>query len=338
MRDRDLSLDFIRILACFLVAFMHSPMPSANANGPFLAMLSYFTAPCIGLFFMVSGALLIPVKMDYFTFLKRRLAKVVIPTLVWTAIYLCLNIYYGQSEISILHSIASIPFTPQGNGVLWFMYTLIGLYLLAPILSSWVKTATDKELKFILLLWVITLCYPLLKYGVDVNPSTSGILYYFTGYVGYFLLGYALKSGRFRIPVVWTILIPAAGIGLLLAFKHFGIEYDFYSLFWYKSIFIVGLSCCYWIFIQKIFHKAHESLLLSKSQIVANLSFGVHLMHILIMRYWLWKLDFILTINNYIIQTLVIALLTIVISFIICLVLSRFRIGNYLLGYSINRK
>lgn len=177
-------------------------MPSANANGPFLAMLIYFTAPCIGLFFMVSGALLMPVKMDYFTFLKRRLAKVVIPTLVWTAIYLGLNIYYSQFEINILHSIASIPFTPQGNGVLWFMYTLIGLYLLAPILSNLVATATDKELKFVLLLWAITLCYPLLKYGADLNPSTSGIRYCFTGYAGYFLLGYALKSGRLRIQIV----------------------------------------------------------------------------------------------------------------------------------------
>lgn len=171
MKDRDLSLDIIRIVACFLVVLMHSPLPSANANGPFLAMLSYFTAPCIGLFFMVSGALLLPVKMDYFTFLKRRLGKVVIPTLVWTAIYLFLNIYFSQSEINILRSIASTLFTPQGNGVLWFMYTLIGLYLIALILSSWVTTATDKELKFVLLLWTITLFYPLLKYSVDLNQQ-----------------------------------------------------------------------------------------------------------------------------------------------------------------------
>lgn len=59
MKQRDTSLDIIRITACFMVVMMHSPLPSENANGAFLACLSFFTAPCIGLFFMVCGALLL---------------------------------------------------------------------------------------------------------------------------------------------------------------------------------------------------------------------------------------------------------------------------------------
>lgn len=53
MKDRDLSLDIIRILACFVVALMYSPIPSAN--GQFLAMLSYIAPPCTGMdqFFIV---------------------------------------------------------------------------------------------------------------------------------------------------------------------------------------------------------------------------------------------------------------------------------------------
>ena len=75
MRQRDLSLDIIRVVACVFVVAMHSPMPSDNANGVFLVALSYFTAPCIGLFFMVSGALLLPVKEEYPTFLKKDSAR-----------------------------------------------------------------------------------------------------------------------------------------------------------------------------------------------------------------------------------------------------------------------
>lgn len=60
MKNRDLALDIIRVLACVMVVFMHAPLPSAQVNGMFLSSLSYFTAPCIGLFFMVSGALLLP--------------------------------------------------------------------------------------------------------------------------------------------------------------------------------------------------------------------------------------------------------------------------------------
>lgn len=74
-----------------MVVFMHAPMPSANADagtGLFLSALSYFTAPCIGLFFMVSGALLLPVRMNTSSFLKRRFSKVLIPTLVWSVFYI----------------------------------------------------------------------------------------------------------------------------------------------------------------------------------------------------------------------------------------------------------
>ena len=60
MKQRDLSLDLIRIMACVMVVVMHSPIPSDNANGLLLSTLSYFTTPCIGLFFMVSGALILP--------------------------------------------------------------------------------------------------------------------------------------------------------------------------------------------------------------------------------------------------------------------------------------
>ena len=60
MKQRDLSLDLLRIVACVMVVVMHSPIPSDNSAGIILSSLSYFTAPCIGLFFMVSGALILP--------------------------------------------------------------------------------------------------------------------------------------------------------------------------------------------------------------------------------------------------------------------------------------
>lgn len=179
MKQRDHSLDIIRITACLLVVLMHSPMPSDNASGPFLSVLSYLTAPCIGLFFMLSGALLLPVKDDYRTFLSRRLSKIVVPTLAWTVIYLCLNVYCNESEINIFQSVLSVPFSAQGHGILWFMYTLIGLYLLAPILSAWVNVAKDSEIRFVLTLWAVSLCYPLIESYIQITTGTTSILYYF---------------------------------------------------------------------------------------------------------------------------------------------------------------
>lgn len=62
IKKRNYQLDLIRVIACLMVVIMHSPLPTDKSNTIFLNILNYSTAPCIGLFFMVSGALLLPIK------------------------------------------------------------------------------------------------------------------------------------------------------------------------------------------------------------------------------------------------------------------------------------
>lgn len=339
MKQRDISLDIIRILACFLVVLMHSPLPSANANGPFLVGISYFTAPCIGLFFMVSGALLLPVKTDYFTFLRRRFGKVVYPTVMWSLIYIILRLYYSESEINVLQSIASIPFSAQGEGVLWFMYTLCGLYLIAPILSGWLDRVTKRELLLVLMLWGVTLCYPLLKLWFAVNDSITGPLYYFGGYAGYFLLGYYLKRYPRSISAWISGVVALSGAILLFAAKRYGIALDFYSVFWYLSIFVAALCVIIWIMICKLSIQSRlREPVIKRLSLTSNLTFGIYLVHILVMRYWLWHQKWIIDISNYILQTVVISLLTVIGSLVLCYIIAKTPVGEYMIGYRIKNK
>ena len=130
MKQRDYALDLLRIVACVMVVMMHSPMPSADANGMLLSSLSYFTAPCIGLFFMVSGALILPPPItnkgySALIFLCKRLHRVLMPTLVWTLFYIAVKYCDGDVTIGgICKSLFSMPFSAQGHGVLWFDVTL----------------------------------------------------------------------------------------------------------------------------------------------------------------------------------------------------------------------
>lgn len=330
MKERDISLDIIRIIACFMVVLMHSPVPSEKASGPFLAALSYFTAPCIGLFFMASGALLLPVKTDYVSFIKKRFSKILVPTLLWSIIYVIVNLYHSESEINILQRFASLPFSPQGEGVLWFMYTLSGLYLLAPILSAWLEKASQRELQIVLSLWCITLCYPILDCCVILNTTTSGILYYFTGYAGYFLLGYYLRKYPESISSFFAWTLAAAGAGLLLFLKYLNVQFDFYSLFWYESIFIAAMAVAIW----KAVYKIGVANISSFGIKVSKLTFGIYLSHILIMRHWLWHLDWINEIPNYPLQSIVIALLTFALSILLCRVLSKLPYSRWIIGYN----
>lgn len=230
----------------------------------------------------------------------------------------------------MLQSLASLPFSPQGEGVLWFMYTLSGLYLLAPILSAWIEKASQRELQIVLLLWCVTLCYPLLNFYVITNTSTTGILYYFTGYAGYFLLGYYLKKYPESISQVLAWTVAGTGVVLLLALKYTGIGFDFYSLFWYESIFIVALAVAIWKAVCYFPHRDISSVWIE----ISNLSFGVYLIHVLIMRHWLWHLGWIVDISNYPLQSIIIAILTFALSALLCWLLSQLPYSQWLIGYS----
>ena len=62
---RDYKLDLLRVIAILLIVLMHSPMPG-SAPGFVLSGISYLTAPGIGLFFMISGALLLGNNLSTF--------------------------------------------------------------------------------------------------------------------------------------------------------------------------------------------------------------------------------------------------------------------------------
>lgn len=332
MVKQNLNINLLRILACLMVIFMHAPLPNEQANGLFLSTLSYLTAPCIGLFFMVSGYLLLPIHTHTEQFIKKRLNKVIFPTLFWSLFYLGANVILQQKEINWLDSIFSLPFSAQGNPVLWFMYTLIGLYLLAPIISRWIESASRKEMEFYLGLWGISLCYPILSSFLSINQGTTGILYYFTGYAGYFILGSYLKKYPKRIS--FKCIIPLMGIAILapIICKIAQINVNFYEVFWYLSIFVV-IQCVFWFqTITKLPLKFSNRIETMFTRI-SNLSFGIYLIHIFIMRYILWECDFIQNMDSSILQTVTIAVLTFVLSTIACYLISWLPFSAYLIGY-----
>ena len=335
MKQRNYNYDIMRVLACIMIICMHAPMPTVAANGIILSSISYFTAPGLCLFFVISGSLLLPIKTNTKTFLKKRLGKVIMPTLVFTILYISLN-YFINEKPDILRSILSIPFSAQGHGVLWFMYTLLGLYLISPIISKWLDAATKKEVEFYLLLWVITLCYPILKLFVNINEGDTGVLYYFSGYVGYFVLGYYLRKHpdaitlkKLIIPDIIAIIAP-----VICKIRH--IEVDFYSMFWYLSIFVALLCTTIYVLINKV--KIKNEKIIGIFQLISNLSFGIYLIHIAVMRFFIWKLDFIININNYIIQWIMVVGLTFIISCSIAYIISLLPFGDYIIGYKKTNK
>lgn len=323
-RKRDVTLDVLRVIACLLIIIMHSPMPGLNTSGIVLGGISYLTAPGIGLFFMVSGSLLLSNSgdkiFDTCCFLKRRFSRIIIPLIFWSIIGSVLD-WCGIDNAE--------------HGVLWFMYCLAGMYLLTPVLSRWLSMATVKEVEFYLLLWLFTLCVPFVKLFIPINESDTSWLYYFHGYVGYYVLGFYLKhywekrmSSEKKI--VFSLLFLCISVVLPVGLKVLNVKVDFYSLFWYLSITVALQSVVWWRIVKRLMRNVPT--LPGFVVELSKLSFGIYLVHILVMRNILWKTTWMQEMNG-VVQIVVCVILTFTISALISWGISRIKYVKEIIGY-----
>ena len=317
-----------------MIVAMHAPIPNTGLSSYVLSTDSLLTASGIGLFIMVSGALLLPVNMPTKQFLKRRMGKIVFPTLFWTFFYLIVELAQnGINDIIKVRSILSIPFSSQYNGVLWFMYMLAGLYLTAPVLSAWVKQATLWEIRMYLCLWGVTLCYPIIRNYINVNESHTGILYYFGGYAGYFLLGYYLSHYVDRCSVWKCLLLILFPLCLAVVLKLSYVRIDFYDLFWYLSAYVVSMAVGWFILVRKLDRPYNDESKLHRSIVmVSNCCFGIYLIHIFVMRSILWDWSVLQNMGGAN-QIILVTILTFIGSFLITWLISYMPFAEYIIGF-----
>ncbi|QZE15405.1 acyltransferase [Halosquirtibacter laminarini] len=241
-------LDLLRVLACFMVLFIHAGDPflfdgTTNTFNPYTSFLVAFLRPSVPLFIMISAVLLLPIKQTRTEFIKRRFKRVGIPFLVWSILYVFLpipskiifggptNLFTDSGMNVYLYNLMMIPINFTGSNVhFWFIYTILGLYLTMPILSPWIKQAELSDIKYFLILWVITLFFPYIKIWFpqilgECDWNDFGMLFYFGGYLGYVILAYYLHHhNKMSFKKSFSIGIIAFAIGL--AFTYQGFLYD----------------------------------------------------------------------------------------------------------------
>lgn len=307
---------------------MHSQREGMGIPGWFLSGSSYITAAGIGLFFMISGALILGKaktlaegqELDTFSFLKFRLLKIIVPLTFWSLLYWTLS------------SIDS-----SGLGVMWFLWTIGGLYLLSPILIRWLQHANLREVELYLGVWAVSLLYPFIKLIMPVGEGDTSWIYYFHGYVGYFILGYYLSIvpmerlrkylwGFAALFLFLTLVAPCAILFL-------GLEVDFYSLFWYLSLPVV-LQCVAWFVGFRRLESVFSAHLCAYSPKIAKLSamtFGVYLSHIFVMRIVLWNVSFLSEISG-IPYMLLCALISLLFACLLTWVVGKVPGGKWIIG------
>ncbi|MDB5000765.1 MAG: hypothetical protein JWR76_1842 [Mucilaginibacter sp.] len=202
-------LNVLRIFACLMVITVHSGEffyigaggSIVRENHVWVNNYGSFMRACVPLFVMISGFLLLPIKEEPSIFYKRRFTRLLIPFIIWSAMYAIVPYLLGVNTLNqAVKNFATIPINFNDNdGHLWFVYMLIGIYLFIPVISPWIQTASKQFKQFFLLLWVITLFFPYIK---TVYPDILGegfwnkyqTGYYFSGYIGYLVLGHYIKE------------------------------------------------------------------------------------------------------------------------------------------------
>lgn len=317
-------LDVMRFVAMFTVVCCHCADPFNFYTGEIPdnigeikfwgAAYGAFLRPCVPLFVMITGALLLPVKGEASVFYKKRIPRVLWPFLIWSVLYnlfpwftgvLGLNSdvildffpYSGeeaaQQSLSVsLKNIAEIPLNFSLLDVhMWYIYLLIGLYLYLPIFSAWVEKASDKAKLWFLAAWGITTLLP--YYYEYVSPylwgtcswNSYGMLYYFAGFNGYLMLGHYLRKLEWPVGKILAIGIPMFVIGYAVTF--FGFRHvtslpefsdELLELFFtYNSLNVVMMTAPIFMLVKKVNIK---SLTIQKA--LANLTlcgFGVYMVH-----------------------------------------------------------
>ena len=225
--SRVVWLDVVRLIAMFTVVCCHctDPFNFYPGTAPNIEDIKFWGAiygavlrPCVPLFVMITGALLLPVRGDTSAFYKKRIARVLYPFFIWSVIYnlfpwitgwlgfspqIILDFfpYAGEEVMRQSFSVAvkyilNIPFNFSILAVhMWYIYLLIGLYLYLPVFSAWVEKASERAKLMFLLAWGVTLLLPYYYQFVSnylwgtCSWNSFGMLYAFAGFNGTPIVG-----------------------------------------------------------------------------------------------------------------------------------------------------
>jgi surface polysaccharide O-acyltransferase-like enzyme len=160
---------------------------------------------------MLTGALLLaPRKNEELgTFFRKRFSRIGLPFMFWAVAYFFWDIYVEGQQLTqgfIVQGILTGPYFQ-----FWYLYMLMGLYLLTPLLRLMIPHMTNKLYKYFLTLWFIGVSLqPLIQLltPYEFNPN----LFALPGYVGYFFLGPYLVNIKMKRSTLAALL--ALGIAL----------------------------------------------------------------------------------------------------------------------------
>ena len=298
--SRILYIDILRVVSVFAVVLLHTSAPLVEdlyISGSKIwwigNIIDSATRWCVPVLIMVSGRLMLCSKreMEISSFLKGRLRKILIPLLVWSFIYMA---WYGdispKLDISVITLFIRNFYEGNVHVHLWYLYMLVGLYLITPIIKTYVNNTDSCNLKYFIMIWfiangIIGFLEKFIEARTDFNLS------FFHWSIGYYVLGFFLCKQNISKKIV-NILYVAGIIGLMITIyatyiltkNNDGILVPHFYSYFSPNVIFMSIS----IFL--LFRNINWKRVIDKknwlNKLILNLSnksFGIYLVHLLVL-------------------------------------------------------
>lgn len=309
--NRALCLDGLRVFSIFCVVLLHTAADCLTAPG---GSVTWFTGAilvsggffCVPALLMISGALLLtpPRPTGEITpgqFYRKRLPKLIWPLLLWSFLYYVRN-HYTEGTSVYLPTFFKRVLTVSLEGHLWYLYMLVGVYTLIPFLKA-LRLDERRDLGW----WLAGLTFGF--HGADFLARAAwGLPLYhhlpdgfLTVFPGYLILGRLLwtaptPSPR-RLPAL--LLAFAAGWGgtVLLLHRHALLGHTSNVYLTQISPLILLMSWAIFQMFQMFRTPAWSERhwpprAAERLAGISALSYGIYLMHILVLHVLQGKLPF----------------------------------------------
>ena len=216
----SIPLDLIRTVAILGVILLHATNDLTVQQMNTLEIFRWCTVDVyqsigrvgVALFLMLTGALLLqPSKTNepLRVFFKKRWNRIGLPFIFWGVAFFAWDFLVEQQAFTSSAIIQGVLSGPYYH--FWYLYLLLGLYLLTPIFRIVMAHASSNLIKYFVILWLV---------GASLVPVASFFTIYhldsnvfeITGYTGFFILGAYLLTVRMRRSTI--LIFMSLGIAL----------------------------------------------------------------------------------------------------------------------------
>lgn len=289
-------LSYMRVTACIAIVVLHMVFGAVSIYGdtaiPVAQLVShaivnnlYWAVPC---FLMVSGYLLLDPSRDmsFKKIFTKYVLRVGLALLIFSVLYRVFDMVMNKEGFTaggFLKGFANF-FTGNSWSHLWYLYVLIGLYLLLPFFRMITEKSTTKQLTYLLIvLLIFTSILPILgiwNISIGFNIPVATI------YPLYFLFGYYVSKSDVNVskavPIVGLIASTAALIAL--TYIRYNQNKDGLETFFsYSSILVVIQACSIFMLFAK--KKEKKQSIIGKFFLSFDkCSFGIYLVHMFFAR------------------------------------------------------